>query len=174
MKDCNNARYRQSNTNAYRRIWQPSASSPFSPTSPGVYDYSSLPSSPKTLISVDTFPTFNIEKALTNSEEFLNLGRTEKLGKLIKSGLPSKPSRNQNKTSFGTTNKSIDGLGYKPEKLIEENLIQLDDSPKHSLRARKPYNATNDVSNNINANKFLFEDGSNFSISTPPQLKSFL
>ena len=174
MKDCNNPRYRQSNTNAYRRIWQPSASSPFSQTSPGVYDYSSLPSSPTTLISVDTFPTFNVEKALTNSEEFLNLGRTEKLGKLIKSGLPSKPSRNQNKTSFGTTNKSIDGLGYKPEKLIEENLIQLDDSPKHSLRARKPYNATNEAKNNLNTIKFEFDENSKFSLPTHPQLKSFL
>jgi len=126
------------------------------------------------LISVDTFPTFNVERALTNSEEFLNQGRTEKLGKLNKSGLPSKPSRNQNLTSIGTANNAINGLGYIPEKLIEENLIQLDDSPKHSLRARKPYNTTNDASNNLNTSKFQFDETSKFSLPTHPQLKSFL
>ena len=175
MKECNNPRYRQSNTNAYRRIWQPSSTSPiFSQRSPGVYDYSSLPSSPTTLTSVDTFPTFNVQRASTNSEELINIGTTEKLGKLNKSDLPFQVGRNQNAMVFGTANNSINGLGYKLEAPIEENLIQLDDSPKHRLRARKPNNMKNDTKNNFDKNDYRFENEQKFSMPNYSIPKSFL
>jgi len=79
--------------------------------------------------------------------------RTEKLGKLIKSDLPSKFGRNQNTMIVGKSNNSVSYLGHKSEKHIEENLIQLEDSPKHSLRARKPNNMKNYT--NVNQKQFL-------------------
>ena len=79
--------------------------------------------------------------------------RTEKLGKLIKSDLPSKLGRNQNTMIVGMSNNSASYLGHKHQKHIEENLIQLEDSPKHSLRARKPNNMKNYAK--VNQKQFL-------------------
>lgn len=76
--------------------------------------------------------------------------------------------------AFGTANNSINGLGYKLESPIEENLIQLDDSPKHRLRARKSNNMKNDTKNNFNKNDNRFENGQKFPMPTYSIPKSFL
>lgn len=121
-----NSRYAQSNTNAYRRIWHS--------ISPRTYDYSSLPSSPTTLTSMDIMASFVGTTAPTNSDELLLAGNVEGRGPFNQSDLPFQ-------TKSGLTQPVNSTKSHK----IEENLIQLEDSPKHSLRSRKTASIKSDL-----------------------------
>ena len=136
-----NSRYAQSNTNAYRRIWHS--------ISPRTYDYSSLPSSPTTLTSMDIMTSFVDTTASTNSDELLLAGNVVGRGPFNQSDLPSQ-------TKSGLTQPLNSTKSHK----IEENLIQLEDSPKHSLRSRKTASIKSDLMGLDPGlyNTFRFED----------------
>lgn len=102
--------------------------------SPRTYDYSSLPSSPTTLTSMDIMASFVGTTASTNSDELLLAGNVVGRGPFNQSDLPS-----QGKS--GLTQPFNSTKSHK----IEENLIQLEDSPKHSLRARKTASIKSDL-----------------------------
>ena len=101
---------------------------PSSPTIPTAYNYSSLPSSPSILTSPDILTKTSIDIASPNSEQYLHHKRGM-LENINNSGLPVNIMKNSSSPStVCSRNTNYD----------EENLMQLDDSPKHRIRARKP------------------------------------
>jgi len=131
-----------------------------------------LPSSPTKLTSLDaSAKKFRTDKVSTNSEEFLHSVNGRGIGHFDKSDLPSN-LKNETTQLFSKSLKNMDDSKIQN---IGDNLIQLEDSPKHSLRARRATNMKYKTStkNTGNYNYFRFEDESRHSTSgfSPIQVK---
>ena len=165
-----NSRYGQSKTNAYRRIWRPESSINHAPS--WAYDCSSLPASPTTLTPLDeTKIKFRHNKIPTNSVEFLHPGKGRRLRQLNNSDLPFNSENETSKLS----NTGLKTKYHSKTKNMNENLIQLEDSPKHSLIARKTLNSkcASATSNSGINNIIRFEDELGQSTSGFSQTQGF-
>ena len=104
---------------------------------------------------------FGVNNASTNSEEFLYSRKESRTDQTKKSDLPINIKYETTQKIKDDFCKTMDKSLHKPAKHIEENLINLDDSPKHSLRARKPMAIINTECFNLNNGKnsnFRIED----------------
>jgi hypothetical protein len=109
---------------------------------------------------------FGVNNASTNSEEFLDSRSESRIDHAKKSDLPVNMKYETAQRIKDAFCKTIDNSLHKSAQNIEENLIQLDDSPKHMLRARKPNTAIKTEAFNLNHGKnsnFRFEDESGLS-----------
>ena len=106
-----------------------------------------------------------VNNCSTNSEEFLYFRRELITDQTKKSDIPINMKHETIHNIQDALCKIMDKSVHKSAKYIEENLIQLDDSPKHSLRARKPTTILKTEAFNLNNGKnsnFRFEDDARY------------
>jgi hypothetical protein len=109
---------------------------------------------------------FGVNNASTNSEEFLYSRRESRTDEAKKSDLPINMKYDTRQKIKDAFCKTMDKSLHTSAQHIEENLIQLDDSPKHSLRARKPKIIIKTELFNLNHGKnsnFRIEDEAGYS-----------